>query len=584
MKDNVANAKADVVRDQPKKDSTGKRVNYDNTRVGKFKKDVKNGKQGRKRPPKPKDPQQEEIDKAKKKSSANDISWYSSNPELLKSAANLPFSTILGLDAFSSGITVPGIMQLPWSPAFSFGNENAILKCFQSMYSFIVHANSRNYKYDDVDLGITVMAGQECFEILQALMRAYGIVKYYEERNNYAPDAYLTAMGFQPADFRKNLSTTWFSLNNMIEQLRNIWIPTTMPIFDRRAWMNSTVFTDAQGPRAQSYIYVRDRYYCFAETLSKTGTALVAMADDGTSYFDPDSTLSTMKVFDPSANQYPVATWLQVAQTMINALLLSQDRGIMYGDLLKAYGADKIRGMAPVPSDYTIAPEYNPEVQMQIENYVGVMGFYPNVFSQDNGSFVTYMEDDSKTGQIGYANNSKQTLLNFHVVDQPSPENIMIATRMTAGSIGSTTRAWFNHATGEWNYKPLPYLGALGTEIPHEPRIYEYNFTSYNGGKDLQIIPASQFYYGTILTPMVPTTISNTLLWMSAFDWHPFMIYMPGTNPLWSYSENAWKNNVTNLDAIYYGGDQDNYALFDWGVIRRMHQVASYSLYGVPHI
>lgn len=81
----------------------------------------------------------------------NDIAWYNKNPELLKASCSVSFGQRAG---FKLGMektpTIPGVMSLYWVPSIGTGNPSRIAQ--DNLYSYVVHANSRNTSYDPVDL------------------------------------------------------------------------------------------------------------------------------------------------------------------------------------------------------------------------------------------------------------------------------------------------------------------------------------------------------------------------------------------------------------------------------------------------
>lgn len=168
------------LREQPRKDSDDPRINLDNARESKVAKD---------------------IERDSKKSNANDISEFNKNPELLKSAASLPFASITGLPLqVTNGVkSVSGIMVMPYEPGLmGYDTQSAMNKAFQQIYSFVVHANSRNYKYEYTDLAMYTLAGIELFTAISEAIRVYGTAKAYTEENLYYGDAVIAALGFLP--------------------------------------------------------------------------------------------------------------------------------------------------------------------------------------------------------------------------------------------------------------------------------------------------------------------------------------------------------------------------------------------------
>ncbi|BAW32387.1 capsid protein [Picobirnavirus 504] len=554
---------------QGRKDNKSRRVNYDNMREDRVKKI---------------------IEEDSKTNSANDVSWYSRNPELLKSVASYPFANILGTPISNyDGSAIPGIVTFAYEPCFGGPSNPALTQCFNSMYSFVVHANSRNQSYDAPDLGILTMAGMQVFSIIGSVLRAYGVVKYYNERNRYLPDALLTAMGFKPADFRQNLSHIWFDINNFINQTKQIWVPDDLPVMDRWYWLNTNVFSDAEGDQAQMYVFVQNTYYIYSDIAVKTGSSLGPVASDGR--LAPSSINGS---FSPANTQYTWAVWKGVIQSMIDALIGSQDRGIIYGDILKAYTADRIRALQPIDSSFTLGPVYNAEALMQIENVATVdmscSGFFQTSDGDMYTNWIVYPSGDNTKTSTSSEDNSAiistndNVLLNFHIPTQPTPEMIMIATRMTACQILRDTlytiSNWQAAGGATPSKTPTYYPFAVGSEIVNRIRLYQY-VSALDGDPGIQIYNIPQYIQtNTSITSdgnnTLPGYLAQVLL-LEAFDWHPFIYKVD------HFHVSKDKTPIQGIQHIRYAyGDIDNYAVIDSLSLAAMHQVAIYSELGVP--
>lgn len=506
---------------QGKKDSRTKRVNFDNEREDKFDKEVHIG----------------------KTNACNDVSWYTSSPELLKAAASIPSYYTNGASLpFNSAKSVPGILACYWNPNLG-PSENtastgvsypAINQAANSMYSFVVHANSRNKSYDAPDLMMLVLAGAQLFSAIAHGIRVYGVMRYYEEQNLYLPKALVRAMGFDYDDLKSNLARMWFDINEMISRSSQIWIPNTMPIIERWFWLNSNVYTDATTPKSQYYLTVPMRFYQYDETKYTTGGALVPTTWQGNT----------------------VQTWSQyvtIVNGMFNALLDSQDRGIIFGDILKAYGQEKIYTLSPIPADYMVTPVYDQEVLTQLENSTAVTMFLGDIHTSP--SFHITIE--------GSVNNSAPTttnglwlpstsVLNYHNTQEMTPEMNMVATRLKAHHV-----IWRKDfpSTGDYTY----WINCSGTEY-----ISHYIMYYYSGGT-LQTSILSSCRQGSI-------TVANLRDLMS-FEWHP-----------WLYLNASAPTNFTFADEMPDDaiGEFDNYTLIDTPTLDKMHTAATYSLFGVP--
>lgn len=314
---------------QGRKDSNSKRINLDNERESKFEKDMCKGAKWT-------------------DARSNDVSWYAKTPELLRAAASLPFSITTGAKPeFTIPEAVPGVLRIRWTPAVGGSDGNPINQAANSKYSFTVHANSRNYAYDPADQMKMILAGSQVFSAIAAGLRAYGIMHRFEQRDYYTPQALVSAMGFSYTDLRSNLANMWYGLNELIARSQQIWIPNDMPVITRWFWLNSNIYRDGGSIKAQYYIFQQRFFwkYVLGTSLESTNLESVAWPDD--------------------------CTWSQYlgfVDSLIQPLLDSQDRGIIFGDILKAYGPDKIYALNNIDNTYVVEPVYDREVLTQIEN------------------------------------------------------------------------------------------------------------------------------------------------------------------------------------------------------------------------
>lgn len=518
---------------QGRKDSGDPRVNYDNARRNKVERDL------------------ERMEcETRKTDKSNDVAWYANNPELLRAAASLPFSTYAGQPfPYAQSTSVPGVCALTWSPVVDAGYDAPINQAANSIYSFTVHANSRNQSYDAVDEMLLILAGSQVFAGLALGVRAYGLMRNYSQLDKYTPAALLQASGFDADDLQKNYSKMWFDLNELIARSQQIWIPNTMPVTQRWFWMNSNVYRDAAGAKAQYYIFTPDLFYKYDESGSSAGGQLVPVQ-----WFNA-TTPNTW-------NQY-----MELMRGMISALIDSQDRGIIFGDILKAYGADKLYAMASMPVDYTTTPVYDTEVLTQIENAT-IYGFNkPSNIVQNPDSnileqqWTTYAIPtnvapwNAAIGKYGLG----RTVLNMHTPEFPTPAQIMVATRLKTQGLRVLSKPTANTM--------IIVPDAVGTEVVTSARIYYYNYNQS---------PASlanvQLTYSSL------TGILGTMV--SACDWCPWFYFVPDETTLPSFEvgnviERPWNATLGDFDQFTYVNTVD---------LKEMHRTAVYSEFGVPVI
>lgn len=548
-------SKTKVKREQPKKDSASKRVNLDNARVGRVEK---------------------QLSEDAKKYNANDATEYMHNPTLVAAAGSLPYAPILGDVLYESRMNnttaaVPGIMSLCFSPNFGPGAKPiAINQAADADYSDIVHANSRNTTYTAPDLMIVTYAGMEVFAILAAMIRAYGTAKAYREDNSYMPNTLLQAMGFDPINLRQNLSQAWFDINNLIDQSRQIWLPNIYPMTDHKFRLNTHIYTDADTVTSQIYVPVQARYFTYDETKSETGGMLVPCMSPRTSG----------AMFAPGIEIYSWQMWVSVAQGMISNLTDAEDRGLIYGDILKCYGAQSLYNLPSIGSDYTVYPEYNAEFLSQIENttFASSTTAPIGLVQVEEDLYPLYMSD-TISGNFNLP--PLEPVINSHSESRPTPEQNMIMTRNM--SAGYAYQRVYNASLNEVMADTLELKQGLvwisdvaGAEVFTNARIYT---SRYNSAEEN---PSNYVTFSTTVngSPTSPNSASIQGI-ISAFDWRPFVYVYSPTDRGVPTSPSEGQQLGYPMTAF---GDFAQYSTVSRDSLIKLHNVAMYSLFGVPHM
>lgn len=523
-------------REQPRKDSRTKRVNYDNERVEKFDRDMK-------------------------RCDGNDISWYNRNPQMFASSTSIPMSTVTGeiidhaYDNSQTMAAVPGVMQIRFNPSLG-SDTTAINQSKDATYSFTVHANSRNKSYNSADEMMVILAGAQYFACLAMGIRAYGLMRRYDPINSYLPEALVKACGFDFADLKSNLPNMWFDLNQHIAASRQIWIPNEFPVIDRWFWLNTNIYMDAGNSKGQYYVFAQEYFWYYNETINEQGGGL-----------------SAVRWLPKGSTTYNTwSEYLELLGQLEDALLNSEDRGVIMGDMLKAYGAEKMYHINEITSEYYVEPTYNEEVLCQIENATVCEHALPNVVQEQNTLQIGY---DYVTNASAIANPTGTSmlpdwcLLNLHNLN-PTNEQIMIATRLAA--VGSSpiissdgtevigvhpTYAGTEIVTG---ITVLAYY--LNSGVPKLGQIY-INLKSYN-------------------TTAAVNLNSRDIAYWTAFDWAPWMAtYHVGTALPTKILPSNWKTYLPDAFIAYFG-DWDNWTILEDSVLRKLHVTAIYSEFGVP--
>lgn len=535
---------------QGRKDSSKKRVNFDNTRIKKFEKDIE----------KDRDMDKDDPRNMKQTSKSNDVSWYAANPELLKAAASIPFVDVTGAPFPKGGASVPGIQVLMYAPCLG-SKSSPINQAANQIYSDTVHANSRNKSYDAPDEMLLILAGAQVFSAISMGLRAYGTMRRYNQQDRYTPSQLVKAMGFNFEDLKSNLANMWFDLNQLIVQSRQIWIPNVMPLIQRWFWMNANIYRDGNSIKSQYYMFVPWNFLKYNETTLQTGGGLEPITWIDRTQYSTNMGQNTWK-------QY-----VSMVNSLIDALINSQDRGIIFGDILKAYGADKLYAMPEIGSDYTIEAVYDREVLSQIENAfvwnVNSAAIPGWVAQQDNllyHELAGIKKTDAATMDLVAAIGADYTVLNFHQLETPTPEQVMVATRLTAKGIQYLGNPTWN---GTSYYTFLPAVA--GTEVIITTYFVRFG---YPEGKPQDVVT----WIKGSLAGSDTLTVEQMFNW-AAFDWNPGIeVYTQPTI-----------NWPTTGGTSYFGSfinkilDYDNFTVIATDILQKMHTTAVYSEFGVTN-
>lgn len=537
-----------VRRQQPQKDSRTKRVNFDNTRESKFEKD---------------------IEKEFRRRDSNDIRWYAKNPALMEASARIPFAAISGLTPVTEYdqedlITDTGVMAINYAPNF-MSNPAVCMQAYNGLYSDIVHANSRNQSYDATDLAILMLAGVEVFSAIGLGLRAYGLMKQYKEQTLYSPRTLVRASGFDFDDVKAHYATMWSDLLQLIVQSRQIWIPNTMPLVERRFWMNTQVYTDSDNVKPQYYMYTPIAFYKYEGYTDTKGGKLV--------YAEGWNSVSSTDGLQTKGNTWE--GYIGTVQSMIDALIPDQDRGIIYGDILKAYGSEGIFALNEIDLQYLTPVTYNREVLWQIENLTCASTHAaPCQLRQDtSGKLIQDWTGTKSTGtgsSIAAQVWIKNPIINFHQGELPLPAQVMVATRMTCAGTTGSSRYVYDTTTNKWNQDGNTVVlipKSCGTELVWNIRIF-YNVYSKT---QKQITTTSE----EIIMSRSDTISNKQAMILSQFDWHPFVYFN---------SSNGAASSVDKWQVSAAIGDLENWTKLDERALTNIHNTCLYSLMNIPTI
>lgn len=435
----------------------------------------------------------------------NDPSWYALSSQLLKDAASFSFNNPLGT-SFTLGdgtgrMVVPGVQAFYFIPTIGRSGDasSPVNVASRRIYTYVRHANSGKTNYDSPDLMLYLMAVDSAFMVYTHIARVIGLVGTFSQYNRYLPEAVIGACGVTPSSITNDIADARMKLNVLGAKLNSLAVPNTFAIYKRHSWLASNVYMDSPTLKAQLYVTVPIGMYKYQE-----GPA--SGASPNYLKFVPTCANTTLT----SIGTKTIDDWLSLLQTAVEALVTSEDIGIMAGDILKAYGAQNLIGVPMIPENYSVVPVYLQEFLLQISNMT-LMSTAPATNVQWYDLDITQNVNINAIicGPKFKANDNNQKLAQFGVftdkimlnmpMDFPNPEDTIVATRdMCYVKIYNQTVT-----TTPTIVEPMGY----GSEIFVLSAIFMLN----NGTTELKYVP------GPVLSG--ESTLSTILGWHSKFDW-----------------------------------------------------------------
>lgn len=371
-----------------------------NSKKGNYSKDSRNGKKG-----KGKEAEVIENNPAKYDPAHNDISWYFSNPDLLRKYATVssgyymgsPISTDVqwsqigshsSYDYVPSGITTIGFVPSLGANDYDPGHS-AINLAAKRIYVKVRSANSRTANYDAADLMLYLACMDSVSMMYQHLKRAYGLSRLYAFKNMYMPTNLLMSLGISnPEGFIRDMPLIKAALDRLVIKAKQLIVPTEFNIYKRHAYICSEVYQDHEAISGQIYAFVPVGYYSYNELGSGKAT-WNPLSFNGTVDIDDEGSLPRL--------QNDGETWeeiVNIIDDLIDKLVQSQDIQVMVADLLNAYGDANVMGLGTfIPDEYMIAPVYNRRILRQIHNLKLFSRPYP-VFDNVLSDFLFF--DDTR--------------------------------------------------------------------------------------------------------------------------------------------------------------------------------------------
>lgn len=425
------------------------------------------------------------------RSKENDPAWYAQNPQLMRDYASFPFGQPVGmpLKIGTGNAAVPGIMAYYFTPALgNASNPNAAVNiAARNIYSFVRHANSGHSNYDAPDLMIYLLAMDSVYMMHAFMKRVLGVVLDYSPLNRYYPAALIRAMGLDPDDVAQHTQDLRGFINTYAVKMGSMCVPNSMSYMARHSWMCEGLYTDSSAAKAQTYMYVPSGFYKF--TLSGS-PAVGSLTKQPWMYPQLGSSL-TNSLYYPKK----LSVLMELANELLDAILVQEDFNIMSGDILKAFGPEGVVKVMGVADGYMVLPQYNQEVLSQFENATILNGQWTGTVKQATDVGTGYLIEQAQaqfevpipasasfTGSPTYSSTSStfrgftnKKILNFHH-DSVTPEEVMVATRLAFNCTPLKTD--WTHPEGNPNWVTGVQLSGFGSEIVEYAVMCTYSYST----------------------------------------------------------------------------------------------------------
>lgn len=509
------------------------------------------------------------------RSKDNDPSWYLVNGQLAKDVASFSFNNATGdrmtfsPQAFGGSMLpnayfrMPGIASVLTGPTIgvSVDGTSPINIAAKDIYSFVRHANSGHSNYDPNDLMTYLMAMDSIQTFWSYLVRVYGVTQTFQQRNRYIGDALLNAMGVMAYDVRTKIAELRAYINQFAIQASVLAVPNTMSYYLRHAWMYQNVYCDEDNAKAQLFMYVPAYLYKYAIMDNGAGglEAKLLTVSENTTGRISDGMLALT-----------VSQLIAYGDELLGAVLSQEDVGIMSGDILKAYGSDKLYRFNQIDENYAIAPTYSEEVLAQFHNttlagrriaYLDTSGGGSGVYRLSASRALSVLQNNEvgkgwlefspafcNAAELNYTQ-----ILDLWTQDV-SPELALVASRNKMVTNKSPLLVVSKAGETLSSLTAFP-VQAVGSEIVIDIDIYVYDDTS-GSLIAYDVCPRDTTGYNT-----------GVVSFTTKFNQFPLL-----------------RGCATANSAVSFPvGEISNYALLNYQDIAPMHKAALLSMFGVPY-
>lgn len=493
----------------------------------------------------------------------NDVRWYVPSDRLLRDSSSLSYNNPLGnslrvteySDLTMGGTytnlnnldtAIPGIMAIHSVPGVGFSNSNysPISLAAKSLYARVRKDNAGAKNYDPADLIKYIVSLDSAICTFGFFARMYGTLRLYSAYNRYWPKAVLEACNIDFDDMCMHIADIRYYLNAYALKINSLFMPSNMNIVSRHFFMYSGIWKDSEVEKCQLYVHVPEMVYQYDENTTPARLTPIAVAKR-------------------SGTKITFSSMVNLLDTLANALLASEDIGIISGDLMKAFGAGNAFKLQEIPVDFTVIPVHDEMVLAQIQ----AIKFTGNLELSSLYITESTAQDDT-AGAILCTPMSKNVEalpniahpINFYR-DEVTPENTMEASRLMAFGV----RVVAEGSGG--NFEVTNTFDVIGSEIP----LYFELIYNVNGTPTVFAISGGRTTFVNYLVTTNLAAVDSLTAALSSFD-HAPLIDVVGWNQV---------TGATDFIQPWAHFDYANYTIVNRPMVRKMHETAFLALFGI---
>nr|QXV86473.1 capsid protein [Rat picobirnavirus] len=466
----------------------------------------------------------------------NNPEWYIPNQQIAKDVASISFDAAIGrpltgkwandgkgsFPAFNQPVTdIPGIMTLSYVPSIGAATSplDGVNVGADALYTYIrAQINKSNTIYEKSDVIKYILALDGPYAFRSFMIRLYGAMTWISVVNRYTPQYLVNAMGVSYKDLSQNLAEFRAFLNQYTLRLSQFPIPKDITYIVRHVWMNENIFKDANNNKAQMYMYAPSTLYMYQEGTDNTinGSKLVqAQVIRGRLVAGELGYLKFKDIMD-------------IANSLLQPIIQSQDMQFIAGDILKAFGSDSMINMNMIAENFTIQPIYSEEVLSQIENAEIAPDYVYSQVYEKTGINEGYLVEEigCLTDNLPWPYKREGHIINFHH-ENPSPEDVIVASRLMYNAIDPQNTVEFQVGN---TTRELALMSNTGSEVLDAGVMFYINtnytlvgwlFREYNY-LSTQITTRPNFSNWNQFRWDLYENLTHSMLYAS-FDWAPKM-------------------------------------------------------------